>query len=84
MCLQKIIHKLFLEHPESVGESYLQHGYVACSYGSTLVCYGIAEFIHAVIPSIDIFHMFETTSEECLEKIVASLNARTKQREKPE
>lgn len=82
MCLGRIIHKIFLEHPESVGESYLEHGFVACSYGSSLVCYGIAEFIHAVVPSIDIFHMFGTTSEECLEKMVISLNIRTQEREK--
>lgn len=76
MCFGRIFHKLFVEHPQSVGETYIQHGSVACGYGATLVAYGIAEFVHAVVPGIDLFQLMGTTSEECLENMVYSLNER--------
>ena len=40
----------FLEHPKSVGETYLQHFYVAASVGMKLLWFGIVCFVHALLP----------------------------------
>lgn len=42
--------KLFTEHPESVGESYLEHMGVAASFGGQLFLASMACFVHAVLP----------------------------------
>jgi hypothetical protein len=42
--------RLFLEHPRSVGESYLQHQRHALGFGFSLLLASLACFIHAVVP----------------------------------
>jgi hypothetical protein len=42
--------QLFTQHPTSVGETYLQHSRVACSFGLRLLVGGTACLIHAVFP----------------------------------
>ena len=42
--------KLFTEHPESVGESYLEHMGVAAGFGGHLLVASMACFVHAVFP----------------------------------
>lgn len=68
--------KLFIEHPETVGENYFTHGYKACIFGVKLISFGIAEFIHAIIPGIDLFELFNTHSYIELEKLVEQLKER--------
>jgi hypothetical protein len=42
--------ELFVAHPRSVGESYLQHLGVAMSFGSRMVAAGFACMLHGVLP----------------------------------
>jgi len=42
--------RLFIEHPESVGESYGEHLSVASWYGVRLLGAGLACMVHALLP----------------------------------
>lgn len=44
--------KLFLEHPESVGESYFAHMGVASGFGFQLLVAAGACFIHGLVPGL--------------------------------
>jgi hypothetical protein len=44
--------KLFVEHPESVGESYFQHMGMAFSFGFSMLGAGLACIIHGLIPGL--------------------------------
>ena len=44
------IHRLFSEHPASVGESYLQHLRVALGFSGRLLLAGLACLVHAIFP----------------------------------
>ena len=57
---------MFTEHPNSVGETYLQHMKKASSFSLKLLSLSICCFIHGVIPPL-----FETTASdeiECMNK----------------
>ena len=41
---------LFVEHPASVGETYLEHLAFACRFGGRMVAGGIACCIHGLLP----------------------------------
>ena len=47
-----MFHRLFLAHPESVGEGYFQHQRVALSFALPLLGAGLAATIHALIPAV--------------------------------
>jgi hypothetical protein len=40
----------FVDHPASVGETYLEHMGVASSFGGRMVLGGLACFVHALLP----------------------------------
>lgn len=44
--------RLFVTHPQSVGESYLEHQRVAFSFAGPLLLAGFACLLHAVIPGL--------------------------------
>lgn len=44
--------QLFIEHPESVNETYLQHFFTAMSFSMKLFKAAIASFIHALVPGL--------------------------------
>ena len=44
------VKRLFTEHPESVGESYIGHMGVALSFAGPLLTAGMAALVHAVLP----------------------------------
>lgn len=44
--------RLFVEHPASVGESYLEHMGVAASFGGAMFLGSLACFIHALFPGL--------------------------------
>ena len=46
------MHKLFTEHPESVGETYGEHMVRATSFGGRMVVAGLACMLHAWLPFI--------------------------------
>ncbi|HWF98578.1 MAG TPA: DUF6356 family protein [Steroidobacteraceae bacterium] len=44
--------RLFLQHPHSVGESYLEHQRHALGFGVSLFLAALACFIHAIVPAL--------------------------------
>jgi hypothetical protein len=44
--------RLFFTHPQSVGESYLEHQRMAFSFAGPLLLAGLACLLHAVIPGL--------------------------------
>ena len=44
--------KIFLRHPRSVGEGYLEHQSVALSFASELLLAGLACGVHAFVPAL--------------------------------
>jgi hypothetical protein len=46
-----MLHKLFLEHPEAVGETYRVHQRQAFSFGSAMLLGAIACFMHGLVPA---------------------------------
>lgn len=47
-----MIEKLFLDHPKSVGESYLEHLYMASCFSGRMLFGAVACFIHALVPGL--------------------------------
>lgn len=47
-----MIERLFLSHPKTVGESYVEHFGVASRFGVTMIAGGIACLVHAVVPAL--------------------------------
>tara|TARA_B100000963_G_scaffold234550_1_gene204963 strand:- start:394 stop:627 length:234 start_codon:yes stop_codon:yes gene_type:complete len=74
--MDRCFKKYFVEHPESVNESYWQHFCNAASFGTKLIFFGAAEYIHALIPGIDLFETFGTHSYLEIEKLYNQLKKR--------
>ena len=49
-----MLKKLFTEHPDSVGETYIQHMFVALSFFRTFSYAAFAAFVHAFLPFLHI------------------------------
>ena len=58
------IQRLFREHPESVGESYLEHLSQAAYFGWRMLVAGLACLIHAVLPCV-----FKTTGRTAISEL---------------
>ncbi|MEP7246966.1 MAG: DUF6356 family protein [Gammaproteobacteria bacterium] len=67
------LRRLFTEHPESVGETYLQHLCAASWFAARMFTGAIACFLHALLP-----FTFRRTGSECIselhEKMVMNRN----------
>jgi Family of unknown function (DUF6356) len=50
--MRQALDDLFLSHPRSVGESYLQHLFVALRFGVTMVVGGLACMVHGIFPKL--------------------------------
>ena len=74
--MQHIVDRLFFAHPRDVGETYFQHFINAVYIGNKMLAFAIAEYIHALIPGINLFTMARTTSCDELDKLSATLKAR--------
>ena len=44
--------KFFLDHPDSVGETYLEHMEVASGFGARLAFAAFCCFVHAIVPGL--------------------------------
>ena len=44
--------RLFLDHPASVGESYVEHFRVASGFGVTMIVGGLGAVLHAFFPFV--------------------------------
>jgi hypothetical protein len=62
---------LFTKHPNSIGETYLEHFFFALLAGIKLISGGVACIIHAVFP-----FLFKTTGSHIAKQIVANINQR--------
>lgn len=47
-----MFNRLFLEHPRSVGESYLEHQRNAFAFGLAMLAAGLACLVHGLIPAL--------------------------------
>ena len=63
--------RLFLSHPQQVGETYFQHQRVALSFALPLLGAGLAAVVHAVVPGL-----CETTAGDVIRKLNARLERR--------
>ncbi|MDQ2877939.1 MAG: DUF6356 family protein [Pseudomonadota bacterium] len=78
-----MLRRLFLDHPESVGESYAEHFGVASRFGLRMIGGGIASLIHGLLPSV-----FTTTgsrtvmrlNRQIVEKRSAAADAETQKK----
>lgn len=47
-----MLRQMFVDHPESVGENYIEHFFVALSFAATMLGAGLALIVHAVVPGL--------------------------------
>ena len=63
--------RLFLSHPQQVGESYFQHQRVALSFAFPLLGAGLAALAHALVPGV-----FERTAGDMIRELHGRLQQR--------
>ncbi|MDH3233002.1 MAG: DUF6356 family protein [Alphaproteobacteria bacterium] len=66
-----MLKRLFVEHPQSVGESYGEHFSVASWYGVRLLGAGVACMVHALLP-----FLFVRTGSATIERLHGHMNGR--------
>ena len=66
-----MLRRLFVEHPESVGETYGEHMSVASWYGVRLMGAGLACMVHAVLPCL-----FVRTGSATIERLHGHMTGR--------
>jgi hypothetical protein len=64
--------RLFTDHPEAVGESYVEHMGVALSFSGPLLLAGLAALVHAFLP-----FLFTTTASATVKRLHARIMGRT-------
>lgn len=64
-----MIRRLFLDHPESVNESYGEHARVAAGFGAAMLVGAMACFAHALVPAL-----FKRTGSGTVKRLHARLN----------
>lgn len=47
-----MLKRLFLDHPDEVGETYLQHLHVAFGFGGCMLAASFACFVHGLVPGL--------------------------------
>ena len=50
--LDRFFNKWFVDHPEEVGETYLEHLWAALGFAGTLLMAACQCFLHALIPGL--------------------------------
>ncbi len=66
-----MLRKLFIEHPSSVDETYLEHMWFAVSFAGLLFAAGAAALVHAVVPGL-----CKTTASRLIRKMYARIEYR--------
>lgn len=61
----------FLSHPESVGESYWEHAWMAGRFGATMLVGGAACLVHAVLPAL-----FARTASDRVKRLYQQMKSR--------
>jgi Family of unknown function (DUF6356) len=57
-----LLRQAFLEHPKSVGETYLVHQRQAFGFGLSMIAGGLACLVHGLVPSMFLHTGSETIS----------------------
>ena len=65
------IHRLFIEHPRSLGMSWARHGIGAVKIGAELIGAGCAAIVHAAVPG-----WFTETAGKTVTRIYDHIQAR--------
>jgi hypothetical protein len=47
-----LFRRLFIDHPASIGETYLEHLITASGFGTKMILAGVACVIHGLLPAI--------------------------------
>lgn len=71
--------RLFLAHPRTVGESYLEHSAFALHFASRLLLAGMAALVHAAVPCL-----CETTASRIILGMHAEIVARRAAANRPQ
>ena len=66
-----MFHRWFRAHPQSVGETYLEHQHVALGFSAALLKASVACFIHALVPVL-----FKTTASRTIVELHQKIAAR--------
>jgi hypothetical protein len=72
------LHRLFTEHPESVGETYGEHMARASWFGARMMLAGMACMVHAALP-----FLFVRTGSRAIEELNARMLATAALRRHP-
>jgi hypothetical protein len=62
--MTRTLNRLFLDHPRSVGEGYVEHLRNAVGFGGAMLVAGLACVIHAFVPA-----MFTTTGSRTVKRL---------------
>jgi hypothetical protein len=66
-----MFYKLFREHPQEVGESYVEHFAAAGGFGVKMIAGGTACIVHALVPGL-----FVTTGSGTVKKLYDQMVAK--------
>lgn len=66
-----MLRKLFIDHPSSVDETYLEHMCFAVCFAGLLFAAGAAALVHAIIPGL-----CKTTASDLIRKMYARIEYR--------
>ena len=50
--IRRVAHRFFTDHPESVGETYLQHCAMALGFSLRMLLAGLACGVHGFVPGL--------------------------------
>jgi len=70
--MTRVFSRIFIEHPQSVEETYLEHMRFAAWFAARLLMAGGAALVHAVIPCL-----FEKTASRMISEMHARLTRRS-------
>ena len=65
--------RIWVEHPHSVNETYVQHLYFAMKMGTLLIMLGVVALIHSIFPFV-----FQDTVSNRLYKVTNEMKNRTR------
>src|SRR5262245_41721972 len=77
--IMQILDRVFLAHPRTVGESYLEHNAFAFRIGAKLLTAGAAALVHSIIPCL-----CETTASRIIRAMNADIVARRAKANQPQ
>ena len=77
--IMQILDRVFLAHPRTVGESYLEHSAFALRIATRLLLAGTAALVHSIVPCL-----CETTASRIILAMNADIVARRAKANQPQ